>query len=437
MRIQLWSYNYFPEPCGIAPLSTAVARSLRDRGHEVTVVTAHPHYPKPIWSKRRRPYRQLHHGVPVLRLPLWVGRATTAQRIRQELSYSLSLGLSSPLLPPADVIVAVSPSFPALLPTLMHSSVRRTPWVLWLQDILPDGAATTGLVEDSSLLAAARRLERLAYASASRIVVISDAFARNLRAKGVEPERISQIYNPFPIDSGVAERIRLREGERVPLLVMGNIGYTQGLPAVVSALEHSGVLKEADAELRIAGHGVAADQVSAAITSDRVKMLGLLLGEAMESELARAQIGFVTQCANQLEFNLPSKLMNYCAHGVPVIAVVNPQSETARLIDESGAGWVVDAARLEGLARCVLKALRDPLELARRADAARRLAVTRFTPTVVAEQFEQLLSELRPSPEGCSGGVEPAAVLPVQALHEAHLRIDDKPRPVDVVQSAR
>jgi hypothetical protein len=58
MRIQLWSYNYDPEPSGIAPLSGIWARAMRDRGHEVLVIAAHPHYPKPIWGSRTKPYRE-------------------------------------------------------------------------------------------------------------------------------------------------------------------------------------------------------------------------------------------------------------------------------------------------------------------------------------------------------------------------------------------
>jgi colanic acid biosynthesis glycosyl transferase WcaI len=31
MRIQLWSYNYAPEPTGIAPISTVWAQAMRAR----------------------------------------------------------------------------------------------------------------------------------------------------------------------------------------------------------------------------------------------------------------------------------------------------------------------------------------------------------------------------------------------------------------------
>lgn len=68
MRIQLWSYNYDPEPQGIAPLSATLARALAARGHELLVVAAHPHYPEPAWGLRLRPYRERRDGIPVLRL---------------------------------------------------------------------------------------------------------------------------------------------------------------------------------------------------------------------------------------------------------------------------------------------------------------------------------------------------------------------------------
>ena len=37
LSVQLWSYNYDPEPTGIGPMSGAWATAMRDRGHEVSV----------------------------------------------------------------------------------------------------------------------------------------------------------------------------------------------------------------------------------------------------------------------------------------------------------------------------------------------------------------------------------------------------------------
>lgn len=393
MRIQLWSYNFPPEPSGIAPLSGVWAAAMRARGHEVLVVAAHPHYPEAIWGRPVRPRRERHDGVPVVRLPLWIGRETGAQRIRQELTFAAALGAAAPLLPTPDVIVAVTPSFPGLLPAMVNARLRRVPWVMWLQDILPDGAATTGLVEPGMVLEAARRFERAAYASASRIVVISEAFEHNLRAKGVPSEKLVSIFNPSAVDPPPYAP-PVPAGGRRRMLVMGNVGHSQGLAELVRIIERDRVLEPFDAELRIAGSGVAAEEVAAEIRSDRVSMLGLLLGEAMERELAHAELGLVTQRGDVTEFNLPSKLMNYMAHGVPVLAVVPRGSQTARIVLDSGAGWVVDSrSTAEELGPALAGIFADPEELARRGRLGYDTAVREFAPSQVAAKHERMLLE--------------------------------------------
>src|SRR3954471_14074587 len=87
LRIQLWSYNYDPEPTGIGPVSTVLARGLAARGHDVEIVAAHPHYPSPPWGRKGLPFRERRDATPVLRLPLWIGRESAAERYRQELTF--------------------------------------------------------------------------------------------------------------------------------------------------------------------------------------------------------------------------------------------------------------------------------------------------------------------------------------------------------------
>jgi colanic acid biosynthesis glycosyl transferase WcaI len=392
MRVQLWSYNYRPEPSGIGPLSAVWAEALQARDHEVTVVAAHPHYPQPLWGRRLWPYRERRNGVHVVRLPLAIGRDSTRQRLTQEASFASALGAAAPLLPPADAIVAVSPSFPALALAMLQSRLRRTPWALWLQDILPDGAATTGLVGDGALLRTARRFELAAYRSAQAIVVISEVFRRNLQLKGVPEEKLHRVYNPSPIEPPSHTPSSERRAGR--LLVMGNIGHSQGLSGVIEALQHDEVLDELDLTLCVAGHGVAVPAVERVLRTPRVEMAGLLMGEEMEAELARAKLGLITQRSDVAEFNLPSKLMNYMAHGVPVLGIVRNESETARIIRDSGAGWVVPSSDLSHLGAALRTIVQDDEELKRRGFAGHRYASENFTPNRVAMTFERVLLDM-------------------------------------------
>jgi colanic acid biosynthesis glycosyl transferase WcaI len=397
LRIQLWSYNYAPEPTGIAPVSTVWAEAMQGLGHDVEVVAAFPHYPEPIWRHPRRPYRETINGIRVTRLPLWVGRASAAQRIRQELSFAAAQTAAIPFLRRPDVMVAVSPSFPALLPATIYGRLRKVPWVLWLHDVLPDGATATGLVDNgSAVVKAARRLERLAYREADSIVVLSRAFVRNLEAKGVPADKIALVYDPatrkpeHEIGNGAGNGAGAGANGRHRLLSMGNIGYSQGLEDVVRSFETVPEVNP-DVELVIVGSGVAAPEVAKQVRTSRVEMRGLLPSNELEHELQRACIGIVSQQHGGEEFNIPSKLMNFMMYGLPILAYVDPGSEVARIVKASGAGWIADNADPSAFVRAVHVAISRPGEIAERGAAGRAYAERHFSPDAFALSFDALV----------------------------------------------
>ncbi|HEY4812111.1 MAG TPA: glycosyltransferase family 4 protein [Solirubrobacteraceae bacterium] len=394
LNIQLWSYNYDPEPTGIGPVSRVWAEGLRDRGHHVEVVAAHPHYPEPVWGSKALPYREVRNGIPVLRLPLWIGRDTAIARYRQELSFMVAQFAALPALSRPDVLVSASPSFPALFPAIVNVRMRRAPWVLWLHDILPDGAASSGIVDEGSLvIRASRRLESSAYRHADRIVVLSEAFTHNLTTKGVSEAKIQLIYDSA---TRVPRRLPAAEDRAQPprLLSMGNIGYSQGLAPLVAAFERSNALDDTPIHFIITGNGMAADDTRSEIRSDRIEMPGVVDDERLEHELQAATIAFVSQLHEGAEFNIPSKIMNFMAYGLPILAAVNPGGEVARIVERAGAGWVVDSSDPDSFPCRLAEILRAPAEITARGQAAYRYAQHHFTQAGFAERFDEALAEV-------------------------------------------
>ena len=174
---------------------------------------------------------------------------------------------------------------------------------------------------------------------------------------------------------------------------MGNIGHSQGLTTLVRAFEASDL--PADVRLLITGSGVAADEARAEVRTDRVRMLGVLDDDELEVELKRATIAFVSQRYEGAEFNIPSKLMNFMAYGLPILAAVNPSCEVARIVREAGAGWIVNSAEPDSF----------PRELARLREAPGRdspsapppslaFAEEHFTRERFGEHFDASLREV-------------------------------------------
>ena len=391
LKVDIWSFHYHPEPTGIGPVSRTLATGLDERGHDVSIVAAHPHYPEPAWGSARLPHREVLDGIPTLRLPLWIGRQSALARYRQELTFTGGQFLSLPFRRRPDVIVYASPSFPGLLAPMAFSRARGIPWVLWLQDILPDGAASAGiLAEDSVVLRQSRRLERAAYRSADRIVAISEAFVENLVAKGVSREKIELLYNP----ATRARTIPASPASPPQILSMGNIGHSQGLAQLAAAFERSEEMRHLGAKLIITGSGVAAADLRAEIRSDRVEALGVVDDERLEQELARATIALVSQRHGGAEFNFPSKLMNFMAYGLPVLAVVDPASEVSRVVQLADAGWIVDSSDPDLFPNALAAILAEPAELRARGAAAQVFADDHFSRLGFAGRFESVLAQV-------------------------------------------
>ncbi len=397
-RVQLWSANFAPEPTGIAPVSTVLADELSARGWQVDVVANHPHYPDPRWGTRRRPYRQRRGDVRLLRLPLLVGRETGKQRMLQEMSIVSSYLAATPVLGPPllgkpDVLLVVSPPFPALLAAVLNGRLRGVPWVYWMHDLLPDGAVTTGLVDEGSkIMRASRWLERTSYAECESVAVLSQAFADNVVEKGVPPEKVELIYDPAtrPFPELSADELG-SERDEIKVLSMGNIGLTQGLTPLVAAWERSPEIAKRNVKLVVTGNGVAADDARAEVRSDRVEFLGLVSDERLEEELRSSTLALVSQSYTGAEFNLPSKLMNFMAYGLPIVAAVHPDGETARLVEKAEAGWVADSSDPDLFPRTVISALENRDDLRRKASSARGYAEENFSTEAFAGSFDRLL----------------------------------------------
>jgi glycosyltransferase involved in cell wall biosynthesis len=370
----------------MGPISTVLAQVLRERGHDLDVVTGFPHYPPGRYKQRVLPYREHAAGVPSLRLPLLIGHSSGLRRAVEDASYAASAAVAGASLPRRDASIVVSPSFLALAPAIMRARLRREPWVLWLQDILPDAAATTGLIGNPRILATSRALELRAYASASTIVVPSQSFRRNLEAKGVPAEKIHFLPNPAP---KLPPRVARSSADGPPrLLYMGNVGLSQGLAAVVETLCAS----EVELSLRIAGTGEGLDAVRAAAAGDpRVELLGFLDPERdLPRELEAADVALLSQAPGVLEFNMPSRVASLLAWQLPIVAVVNRGSEIGRVVSETGGGWVLhDVDELPGL---VAGELRSGTERERRGAAAREYAETVLSRERFGEEYERVLA---------------------------------------------
>lgn len=404
MRILIYSYNYHPEPIGIAPLMTELAEGLVKRGHDVRVVTGMPNYPqRQIYDEYagKLYLDESRNGVSIQRSYVWIRpKPGLLTRILLDGSFAVTSLVQAMRGWRPDVVLLTVPPLPVCVPAAILSLIRNCPVVLNVQDILPEAAVHVGLLKNKFAIRVFEALEKFAYASARKICVIADGFAENLVSKGVPEHRITCIPNwvnsnfirPLPKENAFRAAHGLT-GKFVALY-SGNIALTQGLETVVAA---AAKLKDyPDIAVVIVGEAKALDWLRKKckhLGATNVLLLPFQPREKLPEMLAAADVGLILQKRNVVSFNMPSKTQVILASGRPIVASVPLAGTAARAVRESGGGIVVPPENPESLAQAILELYQNPVQAEWLGKRGRQFAVEHYDFEEALNRYEELFKQ--------------------------------------------
>lgn len=399
MRIAFVSQWYDPEG-GSAAIPGAMVRALRDRGHDVEVVTGFPNYPtgRLYDGYRIRPYqREVVRGVPVHRLPLYPSHDSSAlRRLLNFLTFMLSAAtVGSALARRSQVALIYStPATVGLVGVVLRRLLRR-PFVLYIQDVWPDTVAATGMLPSRLARPVEWALHRFCnevYRAAEHIAVISPGMKSLLVERGVPASKVGVVYNWVDEDVfGPVER-PARTDESFQLMYAGNIGHVQGLEVAIRAVAG---LRDPRVRLRLIGTGVAVPTLQGLAVELGVAGQVVFEGprgiEEMARVMASADVQLVCLKDDPLfHLTMPSKVQAILASGRPLITCA--PGDAAALTTESGAGWAVPAGDADALADAIRQARAlPPEELEELGAAGRRYYEKRLSSGVGAALLERAL----------------------------------------------
>jgi colanic acid biosynthesis glycosyl transferase WcaI len=395
--------HYDPEPSGNAPYTTALARGLVRRGHQVDVLTGVPHYPAWSITQGYGAWKDSasEHGVSVTRLRHYVaGNPTTTRRVAMELSFGVRAAVA--VRRGAAVVICVSPALLASALTIarLKSSLHRPAVGLWVQDLYSQGLAE--MRQGSSRLGGfAPQFEGRVAGCFDGVGVVHDRFKHQVvTSLGIPPERVDVLRNWTHLTEGprtdvVAVRRRLgwRKGETVALHA-GNMGVKQALENVVAAAAEAH-RRQASVRFVFLGGG---NQMSLLRTEaaglPNVDFLSSLPADQFAETLAAADVLLVNERPDVKEMSVPSKLTSYYTSGRPVVAAVAPDGITASEIELSGAGVQVPPGDPSALLLAI-ELLAGDLRFANQCGAnGRRFYREHLTESAALDRFEAWINKL-------------------------------------------
>jgi len=407
MRILIYSYNYAPEPIGIAPLMTELAEGLAERGHQVRVVTGMPNYPeRQVYEGYRGKIylTEVKNKVMIQRSYVYIKgpKPGLFDRLLLDGSFVVSSVVQAYRGWRPDVVFATIPPLPISVPVSLFSASRRSPVVLNLQDIVSEAAVRVGLLKRESILfKMAESLETLAYSTSEQISVIAEGFREKLLSQGISDRKITCIPNwvdvnfirPLPQEPNDFRTKHELNGKFV-ILYAGNIALTQGLNTVIEAaaqLQHLEAI-----QFVIVGEQKALGALQTEcdrLNVTNVKLLPFQPREMLPQMYAAANIGLVVQKQRVTTFNLPSKIPLILSSGRAIVASVPDDGTAAKAVRDSQGGVVVEPENSQALADRIAQLYDNPAEVEQLGKQGRDYAMANFSLEQALKRYETLFEE--------------------------------------------
>lgn len=364
MRILIVSQYFWPENFRINDLCLA----LKERGHEIAVLTGKPNYPKGtfsngygFFSKRR----ELWNGMNIYRAPLLPrGKGNGIQLFMNYFSFAFFSSMRMLFINQKfDKIFVYGPSpITVGLPGIVAKYKSNAPMYFWVQDLWPESVSAAGDINNRFILGALNWLTKYIYNNSKKVLVQSKAFIPYILNQNVEMSKI--VYYPNSAENyyRVIEP-NLQKSNLLPkgiiLLFAGNIGVSQSFDTLLSAA----VLLKRDlinVHWVILGEGRMRDNVKSKIVELKLEsnfhLLGAFPSTDMPSFFSHADALIVSLKKNSIfSYTIPSKIQSYLACGKPILTSLD--GEGSRVVEEANAGFISPSEDPFALATIVKKFL--------------------------------------------------------------------------------
>ena len=199
LHILFLSDNFFPEVNAPASRTHDHAKEWIKAGHNVTVITCVPNFPKgqvfdgyrnKIWQE------EIIDGIRVVRVWSYIAaNEGFSKRILDFLSYMLTSFLASFFVRKVDIVVGTSPQFFTAVSAWLVAFYKRKPFIFEVRDLWPESIRAVGAMHESKLLVLLEKLELFLYRRAHGIVVVTHSFKDNLVKRGIDGKKISVVTN--------------------------------------------------------------------------------------------------------------------------------------------------------------------------------------------------------------------------------------------------
>ena len=349
MKILLISQYFYPENFKINDLIF----SLKERGHEITVLTGKPNYSKTYFFEgygwKSDDFETI-NDIPVYRANLFSRRDGGAFRLfLNYISFAFLASLKVRKIKGSFEAIYVYQTSPVTvgIPAIFAKKLFKAPIYFWVQDLWPESLTAAGGVNNKLVLGFFNSLTKFIYNQSKKVLIQSDGFRKYILNQGIPNDKI--IYYPNPTEDfykplkQVKEYQEFFQNEFFNIVFAGNIGEAQSFITIIEAINN---IKELPIKVIVLGDGRYKETALSLIKEKGLESYFVFLGSFPPTEMPKffshADALLVSLKKDKIfSMTIPAKTQSYLACGKPIIASID--GEGAKIITDAKCGVVSPA----------------------------------------------------------------------------------------------
>lgn len=308
-----------PEITAAAYRLSALKSFLSDQGHEVHIITTHPHR-----SPQEQPLKSS-PGITRVSMPKIEG--STSGRIKEQLWFMFQSFFAFVIKPSQyDYVIASSPPLFAGFSGFLISKLCGARFILDVRDIWPGSIIATGIFSSESVpIRLASLLEHFLYRKAYHITTVANPMASYIK-QFKEEHKVTIIYNG--VDQLTTYKVidpPKTNSEPLNLIYAGNLGLVQGLDLLIRAVSRLDEKRRNRLRVRFLGQGLKQDELEKLSAELKVDSVVSFSGPYNKNELDKiianqAHALFIHLISDpSLNLTIPSKVFDCLQYNIPIV----------------------------------------------------------------------------------------------------------------------
>ena len=392
MNILIVSQYFWPENFRINDL----AIELKNRNHNITVLTGKPSYPNREKFKKVL-NSNFYNDIDIIRIPHTKRGTNNFSLFINYLSFFISglvIGIFKLKHKKFDVIFVFQPSpiFPVLLGVII-GRLKKCKVSAWILDLWPETLFSFGFLKSKISKKISFLISDFTYRNIDLLFTQSESMKNHLKKRlpknnvKLLPNWVEKDFEKFIIPE-IRKKVKT-------IFFTGNIGKAQDLEKIIECFK---ILNNEDISLKIIGDGKNKSYIQDLVIKNKLNhkifFKNSIPLNSLSTAVKDADAMLLSLKNNKIfEITIPGKLQTYLAIGLPILGMIN--GEGAKLIKNNEIGYSSKAGYHIGLSKNIIKLMNSSMQLRKKmSHNAQNLAKKKFSRIEIISYLEIQLKKL-------------------------------------------